>query len=1745
MPKRVAAPKVTGGGGFVFEDDTAAYFLACLLAGHPPLDPSLGFLTRLDFQTRADGWLLDDLLLTLTSRRITRRCALSVKSNQQFTSRSAPAEFVKAAWEQLLHEGTDVFDAELDHFGIVTSPLPVVLSHSIQRLVSLASREDSELLARRSTMEGFMAEDDRNLLSSLACPPDLAARHSEQRTQTGEFLKRLQHLEFDFEHQSSTRSREAVAKCRGALLSNSLDEAVDLWGELRMIAQAHRPKAGYLDLKSLADELRHKFQLKDFPEYQADWERLLRVTRDNLAIIRAKVGGIVSIPRNDDYAKLSAGFGARKAVVIRGPSGCGKTVLTKRCAEETLARSKVLWMDANTLETIDLISLEPRLGLSNRLRDVLRSTADGGPLLVIDGVDRLFSEQAFRNIAILLECIELGAANSPWRLIATVQPEEWDRVQIQLAALNVATSEWEVVDVAEPSAADLAPVWAAFPSLYQLTLRPHLSRLLLKPKVLDLLATRLHVGTLDTTKWVGESDLIKWFWQTEVLDKPDGATRAGFLKALAERQGDELRPEIPSGVFPPADQTPVSALVRDRICRTRDEKLSFDHDLYGDWARQRILLSNADAVRAYLSGRITSPLWQRALRLYSLHLLEQEPDLTVWRCLLNSFDSGGKAGTLEQDLILESAIFAADPETILERLWGDLSGQKGKLLRRLLRRFHHTATMANPLMLALSMFVADASETDAALINRVPYWPFWFPMLRFLHRHLTDVVAIGMLQAAELADTWLRQTPGGLPLRKEASEIALAAGESMNHFKRQDGIVIIEDRIDEKIYRAVLAGAGDLTERVTDFALEALCRRQRTTELDIESQTETVSPGVPRPLPGPFPHKRMTEPWPDGPMGPVNGAFRKACLDSDGLLPLINANANAAREVILAALIEEPQDYYDYHRQPQGFDLRGFELLPGWHPPFYLRGPFLQFLRAQPEQGLDTIFRLVDFATERWSEEHGASNPSVTGAAASARGPKDWVGDGNVYYWYRDFGTCTKSVVSALMALEKWLYEQIDQQKDIEPAIETILRGSCSVAFAGVLSAVARKDPSLLEGVLRPLLKIAEFHFWESEYTSQSESHLVQVPLMMGWAREGAVLTKAAEEWHNMPHRKRSLHDWAVWLFVSKPEIRASLEEARADWLARLNDESISDRLAQSLAWLVPKFDISNYTFVEDPQSGGHWRYNPPKELREKYQTEAAGTLEQLRLKGFPLQCKQMLDSGRPLSPEGIEQVRAEIHHLADLTPDDNSDETLSSVADAVTGGITVLIEFHGDWLDQNLDEKQWCTEYLIAAVRNPPPAREFDSERSMRSWSWDTFCARAIPVLWSKSSDSREIRECIVKLAMNDHYRTVAILCASAARYKPSLGRHFTQLLNFILLWSSARWENDRYPYPGQPKFDLDAWLLREARSFIDGKTNAQLSGFSRHWLQDEDSPRHRPLRDWHRGRRFPKVDLTIVQWAFSWLPNLAHAQNEEERSEWIAFWKEMLDVLIWTMGEEVEHETDMDGAPNDWDRWVLGRIASLVQQLDQSEHPENFWQPILNLGGVGHYWVEDFLTKWFSDALTVAPLPDNLFCQWRAMIDFSFSSPAWTATTWGRGWHAADLWCHLMGYGQTIRGLWGEQHRQTVDAMQPYYHRWATEVLHLHRCLTGFSVFLMNKAADGLLLEAVCWIEASLSKANADFFNERDVKECLAVLVDHCWQKHKDALRQRSDSFKAFTTVLRRLADFQNPTALEIQQKLMLSGQ
>ena len=85
------------------------------------------------------------------------------------------------------------------------------------------------------------------------------------------------------------------------------------------------------------------------------------------------------------------------------------------------------------------------------------------------------------------------------------------------------------------------------------------------------------------------------------------------------------------------------------------------------------------------------------------------------------------------------------------------------------------------------------------------------------------------------------------------------------------------------------------------------------------------------------------------------------------------------------------------------------------------RGPFLQFFHLAPNQALSFVIKLTNFGTHRYTQDRVWLDVMVD------EHPRRWYGDSNVFRWHHDWPLSHGSQIqSGLMALEQWLYEQID-----------------------------------------------------------------------------------------------------------------------------------------------------------------------------------------------------------------------------------------------------------------------------------------------------------------------------------------------------------------------------------------------------------------------------------------------------------------------------------------------------------------------------------------------------------------------------------------------------------------------------------------------------------------------------------------------------------------------------------------------
>ena len=296
----------------------------------------------------------------------------------------------------------------------------------------------------------------------------------------------------------------------------------------------------------MIDRLRGKFRLKEFPDYASDVQRITQASERLLDELTDRIGGTVALDQSAELSRISSLLDSHRGVVLLGASGSGKSVLTKQLAVAAKPEGPVAWFDAQTLDEPTFATIERSLCLRHNLATVFSHITAPSALLVLDGVDR-FSEDARRNAARLIKASCFEDEKSPWKVILTCQPEDWDAAAATLRKLGVCLQATKTEMVDFPATDQLKPVWKAFRNLQTLANRRDLSLVLRNVHLLNVVASNAALtGSISSDKWVGESHLIRWFWRDVVEAGEDGRACSVLLQGLATAKRMGLRSGHPS-----------------------------------------------------------------------------------------------------------------------------------------------------------------------------------------------------------------------------------------------------------------------------------------------------------------------------------------------------------------------------------------------------------------------------------------------------------------------------------------------------------------------------------------------------------------------------------------------------------------------------------------------------------------------------------------------------------------------------------------------------------------------------------------------------------------------------------------------------------------------------------------------------------------------------------------------------------------------------------------------------------------------------------------------------------------------------------------------------------------------------------------------------------------------------------------------------------------------------------------------
>lgn len=1729
---KIASAKQTGQGGTSYEDKTNAFFLACMLTGRPPFGADYGIILGIKFQVRADGWMFDDSLLNMDKAGSTFHIANSIKSAAQFTREGASAEIVRLLWEQYLGVENKVFNTANDYLCLVQSPPSASVSTSLNTVLRQAAEQEPDELYARNQIDGYNSADKRKLFSSFSCPSDLAASHQVAPSSIGAVLRRYINLEFDFEKQVSTSEQRAHEICSAALADKKPEAATALFKRLCQVAREMSSVSGSVDRAKLVGILKSGFVLESFPVFASDWKKIKEDTIGKLMLISDRIGGKFQLLRDKNIEELNDAFAASYVVLLTGISGGGKTAVAKAFANQTIGgNNPVIWINGGDSQN-ELLHI--KLGLTHTITELVQNGIERNGCIIVDGIDKLGITA--RNW--LMPIIHLGM-NAHWKILLTFPLDTSDYVNKILHENNLQPSAYAKLSLPPMNDTEITELVKYFPGLTRFFVSDSMRTILSNLKLLDSIL--INTANLDeiSESELGETQLIDFIWKHQVESLEQGLQRSAFLKSFSEKQADKLSLQISTTEFTISEIAPAENLVRDHFLLQKEEHFSFVHDLYGDWSRYKLLLSKREQIKSFLSLKhLSSPLWARAVRLWGISLLEKNESIEEWKKQFEQFADGSAHDKTVQDLLLESFIFAGDSYQLLSRNKELLFAANGELMKRLLELFLIRATMANPEIMQLANSM-NMSEATALKVDRLPIFYYWFDFLHFLSDHSQTLVGIDFVQTASIAATWIRHTPKGFLLRKEATGIICTVAERI--LRNQTGSYV-NTETEQPIYEALLMGYADNPEEIKTLSLQIAKRLplapgpfDEPKEEQSDLTSETKSDGK-KPVGRLAPFIRMSEPWPDGPIERVDEGFQNACLQFRSIAAIMLDAPELATELLLASIIDEPKDSF---WQGGMHDTDYCIYTPhSWYPPFYMRGPFLNFFHLQPIHAIRFMNRLIDFVTERHitslpDEESKGIMTQLNGA------DKYYKGNSSVLLWHKDIGNAPHIVVSLLMAFEQFLYEKMEEKKPVNEYVRLAISETNSLAVAGVLLVAAKKQWNLYLDELFHLLFHPELLYMDAH--SHDHSYFD------AWGYLPKTWHEAAKKWKERSGaRYFPLKDVLVNRFVGHEDFYEKAKALTDAWEQDIASLDPRDLYVIYMKQCIAQLKMENWIWNEEEKS---YAYCEPAALSEDLAGGRKQSIDTMELGSFAWMSRKKIEGDAAVSLETAEDTWQKLQgFISNLsTQSVEASETLGQWASPYTNilaAMATLMARPDAWRARHPEYWDFIKEYCASLIEKRRASEEhYDGHAAMDDWT--TFMAEIAPSFWKEDTADKISRSivagCCILFGQAATGRLLKSIAAVMGWGEPS----FIQVQNLLIEFAGVYPVRHAYE---EPKESLAAVRSELMDKFIGGTMPMQALKWEQirqpeKWISKET--------DYWRDRkgdtmRAPGLRTGILITLFKNIPELATVTDNNDQRQLYFLLKEGIDQLTYEFGEIKDTSSPITSYPSDYANAILQRLAQELLSIPD-EIRSDYWKPLLSFGYIAQKWITNFLRYFFLYSLQSKKF-EKMAEVVGEMLSFTTSLDTWSAKRISRH---EDFRLALVGMQLDFVSIWTDDYTIFMEKARGTYDAWFKKnkinpfaVLSLLEFMTTTSGSFIIEL--GLLISNY-FFRLSVASKNVPREGmvyvghpEHDAK--LGAMLNYLWKNHNARVISDQKNLVNYKDLVQYLVSINDPVGMELQEKLMV---
>jgi hypothetical protein len=1173
------SPYATGGGGGTLENRVTARYLALLLRGGTGDELDGGEVVSVSFQ-QAPKVPTDDVVIVARRRgeaTPSLRLAVAVRRIPQFVPSNEDAEKLVRDFIRTLRLTDEPYETAV---ALVAAGDQRHAKQIAELANHAKTQANAELFFTEIQTRGRHSQDLRDRLAALTqivakalttiegTPPEAA----QLRIETWRLLVRLSvvmpRVESPDESDWVRTQNDLMSIARGRDLAG----AERLRDRLESLAADYRKTAGTIDLSLLRRDA-HAFLDNETYRNREGWEKLRRRERQARDAVHDTVGPSpngVRIDRSALAAAIAAAVRDHDLVVVTGDSGVGKSALVVTVVSDLASREPAA-VQALVLNLRQLPATAGELehDLGAPLEQLIGEMSAPLRVLVVDA-----AEVAAERDTPVFNHLVAAARAAGVHVVAVASTDVVEVVrrfmqghgQVAQQVVKALTDE------------EITMVASRFPGLSRMAQDARSREVLRRLVAIDLL---LRAGITDTP--LSDAETMRTIWNGVVRNRAHGRglpdARDQVLLQIAQlhlrgRRLDELVGKL--------DPEALDGLQHDGVLQRASEWQpipDFAHDELRRYAVARALL--AERAPAHELDDVVAPRWALgASRLAAEVLLEEtdsprNPLRGRLARMQAEFDAlAAKFGKRWADVPTEALLTVANPRPVLSDAWLELKDKDPEDLERLLR-------------------VIEQRHARDGLVDRTIVEPVIELLLdepRPWSRRSSEKVLRG----------WLRTL---------LVEGAAAGG-----------------RLRIRLRELIVAACADDDKALADQREAAERARAARTPQQIEEEKKRRERWEPMLGEIGYPRSRRRRP---------NGAIPHELTDDTlvELLALLGVDIGAEGERLLRRVGEaQPWSLAPALEEPltgRGLAEYGHDLVASLAESYYIdededgtswledgirdhhtrgmitplfawyRGPFMPLLQSDFQGGVAVIQRMLNHgavartnAIARLTTPFaGLADPS--GAAVELRitgSPRNYVGDDQVWRWYRGTGTGPYPCMSALLALERVCDQLIEAGLPLDRLVPFLLKDCNNLAMPGFVVGVLVRHLDKAGKLLDPFL--ADPRIWHLEFAraaselsglAASSEGVDRADRRQWTLREAAmVLTVNAEG--DRVAELRAIGEELVRTAEKLVVASAETQDASAQETGTQTNEAASDAIARAVAevraW-ARALDRDSYTATE------------------------------------------------------------------------------------------------------------------------------------------------------------------------------------------------------------------------------------------------------------------------------------------------------------------------------------------------------------------------------------------------------------------------------------------------------------------------------------------------------------------------------------------------------------------------------------